>query len=275
MIIPPELESKIIPSCLRHIREGRGTGEREHYKPMIQTYEMRGRGQRTMIPSTKFPRKHHMMSGIESDLLMILDFSSIVADIREQYPLDISETYAIANELGFKHPGDKGLLAIGTADFYIPMSDGRVKVRTVKDKEALADKRTAQKLEIEEVYFKRMGITDWAIVTPGEIDPTYLNNVKQLRGYLSLLDYGLSDKEIERARVFLESHLDRHPCLAACANVCDEALCLEVGQSLAVAKHLIATKEWGFDLCIQLNPSEPGQHRGLLYERPIPKPRAA
>ena len=46
----------------------------------------------------------HLLSMGEMYVYYILRFNDEVVDIREQFPLELEETLAIASELGYKHP---------------------------------------------------------------------------------------------------------------------------------------------------------------------------
>ena len=58
----------------------------------------------TRIRGTKTGRCHQLLSTLELDYLYLLDWSEEVIDIREQYPLDLKETTALAKEVNLIHP---------------------------------------------------------------------------------------------------------------------------------------------------------------------------
>jgi hypothetical protein len=80
----------------RRIKEGRGTGEGAGYKPWITTHDFPSKGQVCRAKGQTTGRIHHMMSSLERDLFLILDYDPDVTDIREQYPLKLEDTLLIA-----------------------------------------------------------------------------------------------------------------------------------------------------------------------------------
>ena len=114
----------------------------------------------------------------------MLEWSPIITDIREQYPLDLAETLAIAKQLGIRHPTDPRSQQpiVVTTDFLNTVQRGIEIIehaRTVKYKQELSNPRVLQKLEIERVYWEIRN-TDWGIVTEDDVDPILAANIKWL-----------------------------------------------------------------------------------------------
>lgn len=64
-------------------------------------------GLASRIKGWKTGRVHHLLSKLETEYFYVLEWSNIVSDIREQYPLlPITETLEIAEQLGILHPTD-------------------------------------------------------------------------------------------------------------------------------------------------------------------------
>jgi TnsA endonuclease N terminal len=84
--------------------EGRGQGRGSDYKPGLRIQDVPSQGLVTRVNGWKTNREHHLFSKLELHYFYILDWSSIVSDIREQFPLDLDETLAIAKQLGISHP---------------------------------------------------------------------------------------------------------------------------------------------------------------------------
>ena len=110
----------------------------------------------------------HFLSDHEYAAFLELWWDMDVIDIREQYPLGVMGTLRIAGKLGVKHPVDShtGVVLPQTTDLLA--TRGRPDAATlsawaVKDKSALSDQRTMDKLEIERCYWSEMGVP-WQLV---------------------------------------------------------------------------------------------------------------
>src|SRR6266481_8378832 len=89
----------------RWIAEGRGQGHGQHYQPWLGARDVPSNGYVNRILGWKTKRRHEFMSNLEASYFYILEQSSSVADIREQFPLlPLHETLAIAEQCGIKHP---------------------------------------------------------------------------------------------------------------------------------------------------------------------------
>src|ERR1041384_925751 len=92
-------------SIRRLIKEGRGTGRLSEYKPWLHIQDVPSRGLVARILGWKTRRVHHLLSLFEQLYFYTLEWSSIVTDIREQYPLlPLEETLSIARDCGISHP---------------------------------------------------------------------------------------------------------------------------------------------------------------------------
>src|SRR5579871_1597833 len=87
-------------------KKKRGLGSGKNYLPWIQVQDFSSKGMSSRVLGKKTGRTHHFLSLLEVNLFYILDYSQGVEDIREQFPLELSETRQIANSLSIKHPED-------------------------------------------------------------------------------------------------------------------------------------------------------------------------
>ena len=166
----------------RRIKEGRGQGVLAEYKPWITIHDLASRGVVSRVLGKKTGRIHHLLSRNEMAYFFILDSSDKVIDIREQFPLlGVDETVRIADGAGIRHPRDPKSLYpyVITSDFVITTREG-ICVRSVKESDMLADRRTREKLEIERRYWAERGV-DWKIVTEEGIDFQKARNLEWLR----------------------------------------------------------------------------------------------
>jgi hypothetical protein len=138
----------------------------------------------------------HLLSDLETRLLLELRWAPEFSDIREQVPLDLDVTLAIAQEIGIEHPlvpGD-GAPVVMTTDIVCLYSDpvgSVICARSVKpsreidihvnDRPRRAAElfRTLEKLEIEKRYWQRQG-ADWRFVCEQDLDRVRAANIQLL-----------------------------------------------------------------------------------------------
>jgi hypothetical protein len=203
------------------------------------------------------------MSQLELRLFYILEWSPSVLDVREQFPLIPRDTtMLIAEELGIPHPADPKTQTpiVMTSDFRITLlRDGTVTdiVRTVKPMDRLRSKRVMGKLEIERRYWHIRNV-NWAIVTENEIPINTAMNIETVRSYHSIDEHvGLSDTEIADISSSLTDRvLNNALPLRTIAINCDNDLGLQLGTSLSISYHLIATRQWEIDMKVPLDPAQ-------------------
>ncbi|WP_233882598.1 hypothetical protein [Brevibacillus laterosporus] len=71
----------------KRIKEGRGQGYGREYIPWLLIQDVPSSGRATRIHGWKTNRFHHVHSDLERSYFYILEWSDIVTDIREQFPL--------------------------------------------------------------------------------------------------------------------------------------------------------------------------------------------
>lgn len=152
---------------LRYLKEGRGQGTGGDYKPWIQIHDFPSRGVSARIPGRTTGRIHHLLSRNEEYFFYILDADPEVLDIREQFPLRLSETMEIARTLNIKHPWKGDFPFVMTTDFLVTRTDG-LHARTIKCSEELDNPRIIEKFSIEQAYWSAYDV-DWKIVTEKQI----------------------------------------------------------------------------------------------------------
>jgi len=250
------------------IKEKRGQGEGENYKPWLTIHDLPSLGTSSRLKGIKIKRKYELLSELESDYFRMLDFCNDVVDIREQYPLlDTELVEYISNKLGLKVPKNKrtGNTYILTTDFFIDYIDeyGNVEkmVRTVKPSNKLDSIRVMELFEIERLYFMEKGIHNWGIVTENEINKKYAKTIDDLSNYdnLKLVD-GLSNfSEDYIANLLYEMVSELQLMQTTVADLCnqfDSKYGLYSGNSIAIFKHLLLNKIIAVDLYDGLNIKE-------------------
>jgi hypothetical protein len=248
----------------RCIEEGRGQGRGYDYKPWLLVQDVASQGLASRIKGWKTKRVHHLHSNLELNYFYLLEWSSIVCDIREQYPLlPLEETLAIAEQCGISHPKDPKTQEpiVMVTDFCITVRQKigvAEQIRTLKSAKDLQSERTIQKLEIERQYWHSRDIS-WGIVTENEIPETFARNVHWLHPFLNIEDLSpLSELDIRRIATALTlGVVEGKKSLASIAADCDDKLGLEPGIGLSVTRHLIANRQWVVDMNQPIKPSQP------------------
>lgn len=151
------------------MRQGRGAGAGADYVPWIKIHDFSSLGRVHRCVSAKSGREVHLLSDGESDLFLQLDASPLVADIREQFPLDRAATIGIAEELGYHHPSADGIDIVMTTDLLVTLRTGGSKAIAVKTELDLLRGRVREKLEIERVFWTQRA-TPWMLFVASEED---------------------------------------------------------------------------------------------------------
>lgn len=243
------------------IADGYGSGAGRDYKPWIHVRDISSRGRKHLVPSARLGRSVHLLSDIEYHLFLLLDWSDLVLDINEQYPLDRDLTQDVARKLGIRHPCYPGthVPVVLTVDFMVKLTRDGEEVHEVFNAKAASDtedERQMEKLEIARTALTLMDIPhhvvldtmlpkqtvanlDWlqgALVKPGEQEPS--------EGYFD-----------EMAARFMLHGSGAATCTPSkpLSQVCSEFDSMhnaEPGTGLRVARILMRRKEIGVDLSL-------------------------
>ena len=219
-------------------------------------------GRAWRIKGWKTGRDHHLFSNHERNLFLIFDWSRIVVDIREQFPLPLDITREIAKQTGIRYPTDREKNPVVlTTDFLVTLSTptGNIdEARTFKPSSQLQAQRVIEKLEIERIYWQQENI-DWGIITEREIPETLVKNIAYIHSHYDISDrLSLPQNELYDISETLTSIVAQNDMpLRVAARVCDEQLGLQRGDSLTVARHLLATRQWCVDMNIPIEPGKP------------------
>lgn len=157
-------------------REKRGEGCGADYKPYIQSREFNSIGTCATPIDWKTGRTVELLSQSEKAVWYLLRWNDDVADIMEQYPLNLGKTVALAEEFGIKHP--KNTETRMTTDFVVVMKNGKRLAVSVKSSEKdLTNKRTVEKLFLEKTYWENEG-DSFALVFKSDVNMTAVNNIR-------------------------------------------------------------------------------------------------
>ncbi len=106
-------------------KQGRGTGELEKYKAFLKIRDFSSKGRTHRPKGILIARHYELFSDNEYNFFTSLEVASNILDIREQFPLDLSDTIQIANNLNIVHsPMRSDEKFVMTTDFLLTMKDG-------------------------------------------------------------------------------------------------------------------------------------------------------
>ena len=242
----------------KKLKDGCGQGIGTEYKPWITIQDVPSTGRSTRLKGIKIPRQFEFLSDLERNYFYLLEYSDVVVDIREQYPLlPIEETIVIAEELGLKHPihPETKEHVVMTTDFLVTVNTGdgiKNLARTLKYKDDLLDEKVLKKFEIERVYWENQGI-DWGIVTDIEVPKDMAHNIAFVRSYSSLAHIEgfreCSNNELEEMTIyFVDQLLNKQYTLKQIAKDLERDFGLMVGCGLSFYKHLVFNKVIEIDI---------------------------
>jgi|TARA_R110002050_G_scaffold245808_12_gene383451 hypothetical protein len=152
-----------------------------HHIPFVTVRDVNKIGRRHWIYCPRQQREVHLLSDGELGAYKILLWQPNTVEVKEQYPLDVDETFQIACAKEYIHPRDwkKNKAHVMTTDFVVTIREGNKRHKTIaytfkywnqiykkKDNGEVEkiNQRTWQKFEIEASYWGRRGI-DYRIIT--------------------------------------------------------------------------------------------------------------
>jgi len=257
-----ELAEKAIA---KRFKEGRGSGVGRDYLPFLTVRDVPSTGRVHRLPSATVGRVHHLLSDLEHHVFCQLDWHPEVVDIREQFPIALEDSRALAQRLGIAHPSFSGVDQVVTTDFIVDMNrSGRVfhKAISAKYAEDLDDPRVIEKLELERHYWLEKDIP-FCIVTEQEIPRLLVENIKWIRPFLA--SYVFNAVELREYFAIFNDTKRFYPSqkITDITKKLDDDYNVEAGTHLSVLRHLLAQRAFSFDM---LNTSV----KTLVWEDLIP-----
>lgn len=231
----------------KYIRTGRGMGSGSDYTPWLTTADVPSIGRSHRAFWSKTERVHHFLSDNEYASFLQHCYEDDVIDIREQFPLDRTETILIAEVLGVHYPVDRVSRTplVMTTDLLITRKVPRglrEYAYAVKEDKDLQSLRTIEKLEIERIYWATRGVA-WKIQLRSELKTNAALNLAWIFD---------SDASVECRSAWvaciksqLKSVIRLYPAapIRLACRLLDNQLGLAIGTALAVARTLLARKE--------------------------------
>ena len=250
----------------RWIKEGRGQGEGENYKPWLTIQDFPSMGRVTRVFGWTTNRIHHFFSDTQLKYFYLLDWEERVIDIREHYPLiDLEVVLTNTSDLKLDKFIDKKTKEpyILTTTFLITLlnHDGQKSfaARSIKYASELSKKTTIEKLEIERRYWTAKGI-NWGIVTNKDINDVRAKNIEWIHSAMTSDDCnGLSKDDFdELLDALLYRLIDNQQNIRKIISEFEKDYSLDAGLGLLLFKHLIAGRRIVVNIDKPINLNESG-----------------
>lgn len=267
------MSSSIQKRIERWVKEGRGKGRGEGYKPWLTAKGVPSRGKTHRPKGIKTAREHLFLSDWEYFYFLLLEWSPFVIDIREQFPLldesgfNITETVSIAEEIEVDHPTDPpgNELKVMTTDFLIDFDNDQLAVSFKLSNSITA--REVEKMEIERMYWARRGVK-WELVTEKDIPLIYARNIDYVHSTYYFDDYHIPPSTVVKAKKIMEPlFLKGGKKLTDITNFCDDRLGLQPGESLTIARYCIISKQWKVNMDELIEPNQPLILTGISVQK--------
>lgn len=173
----------------RWLGQGFGSGEGAAYRPWLRISDVPSQGRSRRVRGFKTGRVHHLLSDLEYAIFLLAEYSQIVVDIREQYPLlPYARTEVIAAKAGIRHPvyPRSQTPIVVTHDFLLTLSDRApdrtpvaISAKYMWDSKARTS-RMLEKLEIERRFTAEVSRAHWSFVTDKDFHPAVIRSLDWL-----------------------------------------------------------------------------------------------
>ncbi|MFT4413351.1 TnsA endonuclease C-terminal domain-containing protein [Fredinandcohnia humi] len=240
----------------RYIKEGRGQGEFESYKPFIRIHDFGSLGRSSRIRTWKCNRVVHLLSDIESRFFYLTEYNDSILQVKEHMPLyDFEEVVGEQEDIDIRKFKDKqsGFPYILTTTFLITVKgkDGNTfdVARSVKASHELEKKAVIERFELIRRYFEKREV-NWGLVTQKEIPLVKAKNIEWIhpaRFLEGTTDFSKDDISY-LTQILMESFYKNTKAIREITSSFDVQLNLEAGSGLLLFKHLLATKQIKIDM---------------------------
>jgi len=230
------------------IKEGRGDGRGENYKPWLTVRDCASRGRSHRVFGHKSQRPHHLLSDLELAVFLLMEWHPDTVEIREQFPLRRDETIILCEDAGIKHPNVSGVRQVMSSDFLVNSNNHSCPQFAIQAKyvESLNDRRTIEKLEIERRYWARKSVP-WKVITEQDIPSAVFNNINWL--------YPAQECDVKQINViekieYYHHYFKKYPTrsIIEVAQLMDKSYELTLGQSLLEIRQLLANRCFLFNI---------------------------
>lgn len=149
---------------------------KEQYKSAIKVKDFSSKGTVSRMFSKKTGRIHHLLTVLEKNSFLLLDFDENVIDIKEHYELVDIRDIVDDSDIDWSYYKDYKI----STSFVIEMKDGKKKAISCKNSSELYKRNVQLFLEIQRRYYEEKGI-EWCIITNKDLPDKRLKNIKWLR----------------------------------------------------------------------------------------------
>ena len=245
----PEWKEELIE---RRLKEGRGKGLKAAYKPLLEVHDLSSMGVSRRVPGIKTGRTHHLLSNVEYDFYLMLEWALDVVDIREQFPLDRELTRNLAMDLRICHPTYPGtnvhtVMSVDVLVNRIRNGESTLVAFDIKRTEDAEDSRTIDKLELARATCQALEIPHH-LIYHSELPQTKIRNIEWILGGQYVEGEvepfkGYLDEHCARMLIDLANAEQRLPMNEYCSKY-DERCGLQQGTGLRVARMLMQRREF-------------------------------
>ena len=245
----PEWKEELIE---RRLKEGRGKGLKAAYKPLLEVHDLSSMGVSRRVPGIKTGRTHHLLSNVEYDFYLMLEWALDVVDIREQFPLDRELTRNLAMDLRICHPTYPGtnVHTVMSVDFLVNRirnGESTLVAFDIKRTEDAEDSRTIDKLELARATCQALEIPHH-LIYHSELPQTKIRKIEWILGGQYVEGEvepfkGYLDEHCARMLIDLANAEQRLPMNEYCSKY-DERCGLQQGTGLRVARMLMQRREF-------------------------------
>ncbi|NOW84917.1 hypothetical protein B0H39_002798 [Clostridium beijerinckii] len=251
----------------KYLKEGRGQGELENYKPWTTIQDFSSMGRASRIKGWKTKRVHHFQSDISTRFFYLMEWEDKIIDIRESFPLlNLMEYLDEFQDLKLDAFKDKETDEpyILTTSFLLTINEnGKHKyiARSIKNSYELDKKLTIEKFEIERRYWIKKQI-DWGIVTEKEIPVEKSKNIEWIHSSLyDCEERGFSSNDVYELSINLANYLlnNGNSPIRELLLQYDNGYKLDSGAALFLFKHSVASKLISVDMNKNIDLSKTSQ----------------
>jgi hypothetical protein len=255
MLVSKRKSSMSLEKVEKYIKEGRGQGEMETYRPWLSIQSFPSMGRVSRIKGSKTNRIHHFLSDLELMYFYILEWDENVIDIREHYPLLDLSVVLSKDDLELRKKTEKLLQLpnVMTTNFLITQKTQEDKVeyiaRSVKYESALDRQGVKEKLQIQELYLRKKGV-EFKVITEQQINTNLAKNIESFHEFLFDDDFTQLNKlHIKLLNEEFITHLKTtSETVLHIANSFESKHRLPSGSGILLFKYLIAKRKLSVNL---------------------------
>lgn len=245
---------RVIDYEIKMEQEGRGKGEGKDYKPLYNNQDVSPKGRTTRTKDENNGRQALALNDKELKIRKVVEFSGKIKDIKEIYPIDITETQLIASCLGIKHPVEKGkgqLRPLIISLLLTSEDDEQTTAIQYTSANSLTNIAIINELEIVRTWCRKNRYK-FMIITDELLKSTAIENINMLHDYLRLENLGLEGIDIDEVilieKWILEKITEYSETIRRLCMNCAKSLDIKTEYVLSIYRHLVANRVIEFNL---------------------------